>query len=192
MASLQALSMTLAVLYYVSLPIVWIFQIAFTLVSALVAPIVYLARFMLYVCWLPIHILILLEVSIPFGLQNLYCFRGLLEIKPLYVYLGIAVVTGGTLGFLLHGATRLINTLLSLDESPEPQGMTVADYRAKRAQKQAKKAEQETHDAEVRRPLESALVVPRSRSRRGNRRGPASLMSSTIFEEEDSSEDEFI
>ena len=121
--------------------------------------------------------------------------------QTLYIYFGVAVLVGILLGAILHTTFNFIIKTFGIDKASEERGRTLAAYRAEKAAKQARKARQtlprvgvdlkplrvdnalKDEYAEWLRREKSPVISPHLRSP-----GTRGLLSTTILEEDDSSE----
>ena len=88
---------------------------------------------------------------------------------------------------LLHHLTRYVIRALGIDVASEERGRTLASYRAEKAEKQAKKARHVVQGSLLSPRLDSSFKDEYSEwSKRGL--GTKGLLSTTILEEDDSSE----
>ena len=106
--------------------------------------------------------------------------------KILYMYFGVAVLIGLTTGASLHYLSRFIITALNLDVVTEDMGTTSASYREN-------KADTATRQSLPRVEFQSSLNNPLrgrypSSSKQEKAFGNKGLQSTTILEEEDSSD----
>ena len=107
-------------------------------------------------------------------------------------------MVGCLAGLCLHYLTRLFVVILGLDRTDEsPPGRTAASYRAERARKQARKAKEHLMLEGLQTRFDQSPTAEYSDGTRNGMRTPLSpapkkgLLSTTIFEEEDSSEADF-
>ena len=101
-------------------------------------------------------------------------------------------------GVCLHYSTRLFVLVLGLDTvDGELSGRTAASYRAQRAEKQARKAKEALVLEGLQTRFDRSPVAEHSDGMKGGPKSPLSpmprrgLLSTTIFEEDDSSEANF-
>ncbi|KAI9797510.1 MAG: hypothetical protein M1833_005421 [Piccolia ochrophora] len=122
---------------------------------------------------------------------TLYPLRLLAKFETLYIYLGVAVLVGTATGALLHFCSAVLITLLDLRSNPQSQGHTAATFRAARMKKQALGLRREQDktgrnlsvlDDTLKKDYATWLENDRAKNR-------ASLISQTILEEEDDTDD---
>ncbi|KUJ20208.1 uncharacterized protein LY89DRAFT_682982 [Mollisia scopiformis] len=155
-----------AVFYYCSLPITTI--LSWLLVP--LAPFLYLGQYIIAGCLLPLTLLSKLET--------------------VYIYLGVAAVIGLFTGTVLYLSSSMLESLFNLTPSPDDNGRTAASVRATR---EKEKLEQVWQSSIIKEEdgisMEKyAEWVERNTTQRSDDHG---LLSQTILEEDDDSEDGF-
>lgn len=178
------------------IPVSWILHTLFNVSVAVSAPLLYIAHFITKLCYAPIYFLARFEVTVVS-----YRFFACSSFdQTLYIYFGAACIIGCLAGVLLHYSTRLFVIILGLDvvheESP---GRTAASYRAERARKHAQKAREVLVLEGLQTHFDKKPIAnhPDGMLTRGGTKNPSSpapqkgLLSTTIFEEEDSSDEDF-
>ncbi|KAL8675967.1 MAG: hypothetical protein Q9186_007464 [Xanthomendoza sp. 1 TL-2023] len=146
---------------------------------------------------------IILALAAPFVNTAYYAFHGcvwpwrfLAKFETLYVFLGVAMLVGVVTGTSLHYASGMLAALLRLEKRPqeEPRGRTMASYRAERTRKLQLKA--------ISRSIPELATPPKiidttstddfaNLLEREKQSGRRSLLTSTILEEDDSSDGGF-
>ena len=111
--------------------------------------------------------------------------------QTLYIYFGVAILVGAITGVVLHFMFQWISKGLGLDISSEEQAkVTIASYRAGRAQKKAAQGDQGLNLHLKTDNNDQTLVLENSdlaRLKSESLRSPIGLLSTTILEEDDSS-----
>ncbi|KAK3717733.1 hypothetical protein LTR37_005504 [Vermiconidia calcicola] len=140
------------VVYYISFAVLFVVRLLYRPLEFLLLPLVYFGRSVLQ-C-----------LAAPFWFAARF--------ETLYIYLGIAAITGVVLGLVVSLIYRILRGPLGLDSEPASSGRTAKQYREEKRKQRA--------------PLMSpGLVPPIYVSSRGNRGGKG-LLPHTITEEMDS------
>ena len=114
---------------------------------------------------------------------------GLTVCQTLYIYFGVAVLVGIASGALLHHSIRFIIRAFGMDSASEERGRTLASYRAEKAERQARKARYAIQGSLLSPRLDSSFKDEHSEWSTQNRGlGTKGLLSTTILEEDDSSD----
>ena len=110
--------------------------------------------------------------------------------QTLYVYFSVAILVGIFAGASLHYSTKYIVTSLKLDASTEEGERTITTYRAQKAERRARKAMQLLANVGGLRPMHDGSIREQhsERSKQNRGFGTKGLLSTTIIEEDDSSE----
>lgn len=113
--------------------------------------------------------------------------------QTLYIYFSVAILVGVFAGASLHYSINYIVTSLKLDATPEGSGRSLATYRAQKAERRARKATRLLANVGRRQPMHDGSIREQhsewSKQNRGL--GTKGLLSTTIIEEDDSSETGF-
>lgn len=135
------------------------------------------------------------------GTYALYGFllpiRFLSKFETLYIYFGVAALIGLLTGFILHVSSNMLVSLFNLRLPSEDSGRTAASVRAAREQQKLEEAWQTSSLAQINQSnWKSDETINRDYlewidKERGNRRDGQGLLSQTILEEDDDSEDGF-
>ncbi|MCJ1403267.1 hypothetical protein MMC11_006490 [Xylographa trunciseda] len=164
------LSTTATVLYYVCWPIIIILRLLLAALTFIAAPILHVAHYLTYGVLWPI--------------------RQLAKLETLYIYFGVAALVGILTGAVLHYSINFIVRTLGIDRVTEERGRTLSSYRAEKSERQAQKTRQTLPkvglkpmrlDAGLKEDYSDWLKQDKGFSTKG-------LLSTTILEEEDSSE----
>ncbi|KAI9818527.1 MAG: hypothetical protein M1827_000586 [Pycnora praestabilis] len=162
------LKTTLNVLYYLIYPIL----VLLGWMSMIFAPVFYLGHYILHAFIVPIRLLAMFE--------------------SLYIFLGTAAIVGILTGSILHFSSTLLASTLNLDSVPAREGRTAASVRAARREKLPQRLDLPALQIGPLPKLEKPMkreytdLLEKDRVRR-----PDGLLSQTILEEDDDSEDEF-
>lgn len=121
--------------------------------------------------------------------------HGSRSVQTLYIYVGVALLVGVATGATLHYASAFLTGLMNLESQPEeePRGRTVASYRARRTDKlQQQKTRPPMIPPIVTSPkIEGAFKDEFAKLRERDTQPRRSLLTSTILEEDDSSDERF-
>jgi hypothetical protein len=176
------LSVLGSVLYYLSLP----FTIIFDWILVALAPVLHMGQYLLSAFLFPLRLLSKFEV----GKNILFSCTLLIGHETLYIYLGVAAVIGLLTGSILHISSSILVSVFNLTPAPEETGRSAASVRAAREKKKK---------------LEQAWQSSTTRTERGKLKEDPSmekkfsewletdqgLLSQTILEEDDDSEEGF-
>ncbi|KAI9677556.1 MAG: hypothetical protein M1817_006510 [Caeruleum heppii] len=170
---MTVLSTTSSVLYYVFYPVTTL--LAWALIG--LAPVLHLLHYAVHACLLPLRVLARFET--------------------LYIYLGVAVLIGLLTGSVLHFSTSLLISISDLRSTPleELDRRNPVVFSRTKKTKEKKQAQANdvqrlvtgahpTIDGNLRREYADWLDKDRGKRREG-------LLSQTILEEEDDSDDDF-
>ncbi|KAI9881353.1 MAG: hypothetical protein M1830_003360 [Pleopsidium flavum] len=167
MNTLQAIwSSVFTVFYYLLLPIIVILKWLLTTLGFIVAPLLHLGHYTLHACLWPLRILA--------------------KFETLYIFFGVAALVGAVTGLVLHLSSSFVATTLSLDAVTEEQGRTVASYRAEKQRAKLsipRIGAQRKIDRSLKTDYADWLGKDKGQGRKG-------LLSTTILEENDDSEDD--
>jgi hypothetical protein len=116
--------------------------------------------------------------------------------QTLYIYFGVAALIGLITGSILHFSSSVLNKILNLQTPPGAKGRTAASVRAAREKKKVEDAWQAPTAVGI---VRGRLVIDGSSKRypeyvekdRGKRSPGQGLLSQTILEEDDDSDDAF-
>jgi len=156
-------------LYYITYPIFFLLRWLLAILIVITAPFLHLAQYVLHACVWPWH--------------------QLARFETLYIFFGVATLVGLLTGTALYYCSGFIVATLRLDKLPEYQGRTLTSYRAEKRAKEARKPR--IHTPKVSAPprpggaLKDEYAEWLSQDKGEGNKG---LLSTTILEEEDSSE----
>jgi hypothetical protein len=202
---LQQLSI---IVWYLLLPFRLLLSLLLYLLSWLLAPVLLLARIgWLILAW-PLDFLAQFEVGINASVNFIWIDHSHYLIQTFYIFFGVAIAVGIVFGLGLHFSERFWVNLLGLNRATPPRekaakGHSASSYRAAREKKRL--------DEELRKAAQSRLLVTESllgsnskgRDARRMQRSPlsplspsisrprAGLLSTTILEEVDDSEEDY-
>ena len=115
--------------------------------------------------------------------------RVLSRSQTLYIFFGVACLIGVVTGAALHYSSGFVSSVLKLDQAPAQPGRTLARYRAEKQKKQAAKVRMTMPLIGAPSKIDGALKEEYSDwLRHGKGQGQKGLLSTTILEEDDSSE----
>jgi len=169
------------IVYPVIVTLSWLLLLLYWIAS----PLIYLGHFFVRASLHPIHFLARFET--------------------LYIYFGVAVIVGLAAGLILHFLSRTSTRILGLDIQ-QPRGHSAASYRAEREQKKLEKLEKKWEQESISSARASRLATDPVRRERlqpssGGRismpqgsnapRPRGGLLSTTILEEVESSDEDF-
>ncbi|KAG9553133.1 hypothetical protein KCU86_g20530, partial [Aureobasidium melanogenum] len=121
-------SWSLAALYYLTYPVYFLLCFIALTLKTLLSPITSLLLF-------------LLQPLVLFAQLLAYCalvpLRFLQKFETIYIYLGVASITGISCGLLLHFIYSFLHSNLHLASEPAVRGPTSRQYRASRRRKEA-------------------------------------------------------
>ncbi|KAH0259834.1 hypothetical protein KCU91_g14989, partial [Aureobasidium melanogenum] len=121
-------SWSLAALYYLIYPVYFLLCSIAIILNTLLSPITSLLLF-------------LLQPLVLFAQLLAYCtlvpLRFLQKFETIYIYLGLASITGISCGLLLHFVYSFLHSNLHLASEPAVRGPTSRQYRASRRRKEA-------------------------------------------------------
>ncbi|KAG9900398.1 hypothetical protein KCV02_g16150, partial [Aureobasidium melanogenum] len=121
-------SWSLAALYYLTYPVYFLLCFIALTLKTLLSPITSLLLF-------------LLQPLVLFAQLLAYCalvpLRFLQKFETIYIYLGVASITGISCGLLLHFVYSFLHSNLHLASEPAVRGPTSKQYRASRRRKEA-------------------------------------------------------
>ncbi|KAG9567503.1 hypothetical protein KCU77_g18797, partial [Aureobasidium melanogenum] len=121
-------SWSLAALYYLIYPVYFLLCFIALTLKTLLSPITSLLLF-------------LLQPLVLFAQLLAYCalvpLRFLQKFETIYIYLGVASITGISCGLLLHFVYSFLHSNLHLASEPAVRGPTSKQYRASRRRKEA-------------------------------------------------------
>ncbi|KAH0377566.1 hypothetical protein KCU92_g9180, partial [Aureobasidium melanogenum] len=144
-------SWSLAALYYLIYPVYFLLCFIALTVKTLLSPITSLLLFLLqplvlfaqllaYCALIPLRFLQKFEVIYPMLMRSLprilLYFNMLTIAKTIYIYLGVASITGISCGLLLHFVYSFLHSNLHLASEPAVRGPTSRQYRASRRRKE--------------------------------------------------------
>ncbi|MCJ1434111.1 hypothetical protein MMC27_003477 [Xylographa pallens] len=164
------LSTAATVLYYIGFPVIIIVRLLLAAVIFVAAPILHVAHYLLHGVLWPI--------------------RQLARLETLYIYFGVAALVGICTAAILHYSMTFVIKNLRIDGSGEERGRTLSSYRAEKTERQAEKIRQtlpkvglkpKRLDTGVKEEYSKWLKQDKGFATKG-------LLSTTILEEEDSSE----
>ncbi|KAI9746527.1 MAG: hypothetical protein M1818_000240 [Claussenomyces sp. TS43310] len=162
------LSTTRSIAFYLILPITAIYNI----LLVLFAPAIHLASYLLHALLAPVK------------------FMGRFE--TLYIYFGVAALIGIITGSVLHFSSSLLITALGLRPTAEEKTRTAASVREARQQKKLEDSWQTStraaRDTAARAELLRQEYAEYFDRDRGKRKDGAGLLSQTILEEDDDSD----
>ncbi|MCJ1448002.1 MAG: hypothetical protein MMC23_008515 [Stictis urceolatum] len=161
-----------ALLYYISWPFVWIVQLVWTILSTVVAPLVILVRYVLH------------------GL--VWPFQFLARFETLYIYFGVALLVGVLVGACIHYLASLVISVLGIDKASELGSRRMKPHIVEGSPKEFSRRKARL-DASTGLNARLARVPLPERSDwlqldKSSLKSPSLLMSSTILEEDDSSD----
>jgi hypothetical protein len=180
------------VLQYMVLPLVWISRALLIVLRAFVSPFYHTLRYATNFLLLPVRFLARFEVGIVATSPALLIANAR---QTLYIYFGTAIVVGIVAGLIIHVTSRTFITLFGINQEPEPKptGRTVASYRAEKAERQARIAKYSfAKIAIVGTTIGSKMVADYKDPLIHDRSPGGGLLSTTILEEDDSSEAGFL
>jgi len=164
------LSTSGTVLYYICFPIIIILRLLLAAVIFVAAPVLHVAHYLMHGVLWPI--------------------RQLGKLETLYIYFGVAALVGILTGAILHYSTDFIVRILGIDKVTEQRGRTLSSYRAEKKERQIKNQRRTLPkiglkpmklDTGLKEEYSDWLKQDKGFSTKG-------LLSTTILEEEDSSE----
>jgi len=164
------LSSTATVLYYIGFPVIILVRLVLAALIFVAAPILHVAHYLLHGVLWPIHQLARLET--------------------LYIYFGVAALVGICAAATLHYSMTLIVRSLRIDGTAEERGRTLSSYRAEKTERQAEKMRQTLPKVGLK-PMRLDTGLKEEYSdwlKQDKGFGTKGLLSTTILEEEDSSE----
>ncbi|MCJ1247203.1 hypothetical protein MMC30_004417 [Trapelia coarctata] len=165
-----ALTVTRTTLYFICFPFILTLRFLWTALVIVTAPIVHVADYLLHAIAWPV--------------------RQLAKLETLYIYFGVAVLVGILLGAIIHHTTRFLINVLGIDKASEERGRTLAAYKAKKTERQAKKAKQSLPQIGLK-PMRLDGAIKDEYAewlKRDKSPGTKGPLFTTILEEEDSSE----
>ncbi|EPE34025.1 hypothetical protein GLAREA_07038 [Glarea lozoyensis ATCC 20868] len=165
------LSVASTILSLVLLPV----RLLFSALLVLLAPAIYLGRYVLAAALLPVKLFA--------------------KFETLYIYLGVAAIVGLVTGVILHFFSTLLVSLFNLTPAAQEPRRTAASVRAEREQKKLEAAWEFSTAKQEPESWRDEVASRRNQAQwldmdRGRRREEPGLLGQTILEEEDS-EDEF-
>ncbi|MCJ1382900.1 hypothetical protein MMC17_006013 [Xylographa soralifera] len=164
------LSTTVTVLYYIGFPVIIIVRLLVAALIFVAAPVLHVAHYLIHGVLWPI--------------------RQLGRLETLYIYFGVAVLVGILTGAILHYSIKFLVRNLGIDRIAEERGRTLSSYRAEKTEKQAEKIRQTLPKVALR-PMRLDTGLKEEYSdwlKKDKGFGTKGLLSTTILEEEDSSE----
>ncbi|MCJ1388352.1 hypothetical protein MMC18_001198 [Xylographa bjoerkii] len=170
MSIATVLSTTAVVLYYVCFPVIIIWKLLLAALLFVAAPLLHVAHYLIHGVLWPI--------------------RQLGKLETLYIYFGVAALVGILTGAILHYSINFIVRSLGIDRVAQERGRTLSSYRAEKTERQAKKMRQTLPKVGLK-PLRPDTVLKEEYSdwlKQDKGFGTKGLLSTTILEEEDSSE----
>ncbi|KAI4131180.1 MAG: hypothetical protein LQ338_001385 [Usnochroma carphineum] len=156
---------------YLFYPIFLFLKYVGLLLVAVAAPFLHLAHYLLHGCMWPL--------------------RFLAKFETLYIFVGAALLVGVVTGATLHYASAFLIALMNLESQPEeePRGRTMASYRAERKDKLQHETRPPPRPPVSTSPrIESTFKDKFSNFRERDTYSERSLLTSTILEEDDSSD----
>ncbi|MCJ1282999.1 hypothetical protein MMC26_002326 [Xylographa opegraphella] len=162
------LSTAATVLYYIGLPVIIILRLLSAVLIFVAAPVLHVADYLIHGALWPM----------PDHLQTLY------------IYFGVAALVGICTAAVLHYSMTFLVRNLGIDRIAEERGRTLSSYRAEKTAREAEKLRQTLPKVGFKRiRLDSGVKEEYSDWRKpGKGFGIKGLLSTTILEEEDSSE----
>ncbi|KAK3681213.1 hypothetical protein LTR37_020927 [Vermiconidia calcicola] len=140
------------IVYYILFAVLLVMKLLYRPLEFLLLPLVYFTRFVLQCLAAPL--------------------RFAAKFETLYIYLGIAAITGVVLGLVVSLIYGILKRPLGLDSEPEPPGRTATQYREEKRKQKA--------------PLMSSGIAPLSYVSSRCKPGGKGLLPHTIMEEVDS------
>ncbi|KAL8835447.1 MAG: hypothetical protein Q9176_006888 [Flavoplaca citrina] len=179
-------------LYYVFYPIVFVLTWAGAILFGLGAPLVHLGSFTLHGCIWPVRFLARFEVRSSQSTILVLDVDSMTQ--TLYVFLGVALLLGVATGTTLHYTSSFLTALMNLDGQPQepPRGRTMASYRAGTSEKlQRKVIDRPSLGFAASPPLVDTISTEDFTKLLEQHRqsGRKSLWSTTILEEDETSDD---
>jgi len=164
------LSVTATVLYYIGLPVIIIVRLLWAALIFVSAPVRHVAQYLTHgVIW-PL--------------------RQLGRLETLYIYFGVAALVGICTAAILHYCMTFMVRSLGIDRIAEERGRTLSSYRAEKTERQAEKIRQTLPKIGLKPTrLDTGLKEEYSDWLKQDKGfGTKGLLSTTILEEDDSSE----
>ena len=181
------LSTTATVLYYACFPIILLVRLLLAALVFIAAPIVHVAHYVIHALLWPVHQLGKLEVRLAW---SSYPKIPVNDLQTLYVYFGVAALVGILTGVILHYLINSIIRGLGIDRIAEQRGRTLSSYRAEKLKRQTIRTNQTMPSVGLR----STRLDPSLKEeypdwlKQDKGSTTKGLLSTTILEEEDSSE----
>lgn len=187
MAWLTVLS---GIVHYILVPFIVIFNVC----QVIFAPATHIIAYTLHALLLPLMFFTKFEVSYQPKLQQTILIT---RLQTFYIYFGVAALIGLITGSILHFSSTMLITIFDLRPSAEEKGRTAASVREARE----KKNQQDAWQSSSSRKYSDNLIRLEEMARKdysdfldkdwGKRREGQGLLSQTILEEDDDSEDGF-
>lgn len=175
------------IVYYIFYPILTIINWSIILLS----PVVHLGSYIAHVLLLPMRLLDRFEVQRGISVQRICADRS----QTIYIFFGVASLIGIAAGSSLYIVSRVLASLLGIGTAPQGSGRTAASVRAEREQKKGRSAHghvtlahAQTHQVKINNAVQINRKYVEWLAKDKDRRKEG-LLSETILEEDDNSDD---